>query len=236
MTKTKAVAVRRRTPVVNLSGKMKTGNKGEKKRKRMRTERREGGKQAAAVVRAARTGQENCEMRKRSLAVTMTVMTTSPRTQLGAAGKRAVEVTMKEATEEAAGVAVPLQHTVTAAVTTQRPGRRAEVEAREAQTPVMPVTVNKICGPDSMEIWPLIFSVRSVPNMAALCCCCPFYTSSIWGCSLLMITNIKFNLCARCSLLLDWVHLSLLQFLFVDLAHAPVAVCTSFLCFCLSDI
>lgn len=148
MTKRRAAAVRPRTLVVNLRGKTKTGNKGQKKRKRMWTEGNGGGRQAVAEARAAKKGPENCETRKRSSAVTTTAMTTTLRTQPGAAGTRAAGARTKEGTEEAAGVAVPLQHAATAAVTTQR-GLRVEVEVREAQIPVMPVTVNKICGLDS---------------------------------------------------------------------------------------
>lgn len=155
-TKRRAAAVRRRTPAVNLRGTTKTGNKGQKTTKRMRTGGNGGGRRAAAEARAARIGPEYCETRKRSSAATTTVTTTSPRTQPGAAGTRAAAVTTKEGTEEAAGVAVPLQHAATAAVTTQR-GLRVEVEVTEAQIPVTPVTVNKICGSDSkvMAIYPI---------------------------------------------------------------------------------
>lgn len=122
MRKTRTAAVRQRTLVVNLRGRMKTENKEEKMR--MRTEARGGGKQVAVEARAVRRGPEKCETRKRSSAVMMTAMTTSPRTQPEAAGRRAAEVRTKEGTEVAAGAAVPPQHTATAAVTIQKPRLR----------------------------------------------------------------------------------------------------------------
>lgn len=157
MIKRRAVAVRQITLVVNLRGKMKTRNTGEKmRRRRMTTDESEVGRQVAAVVKVARRGPEKCGMRKRSSGVTMTATTMNPRTQAEAAGRREVEARMREGTEGTAGVAVLLQHAVITAVTTRR-GLRVEVEVREAQTPVMPVTVNKICGLDSMIIVAYLF-------------------------------------------------------------------------------
>ena len=145
MRKRRAAAVRQRTLVVNLRGKVKTMNRVEKMKKRMRTELKGRGRKAPAVVRVARRGPEKCEMRKRSLAVMMTAMTTSQRIQPGAVGRKAVIVRMKGRTEGPVEVAVLLQLTATAAVIIQRRMLKVEVEVREARTPVMPVTVNKAC-------------------------------------------------------------------------------------------
>lgn len=195
MIKKRAVAVRQRTLVVNLRGKMKTRNTGEKmKRRRMRTDESEVGKQVAAEVKAVRIGPEKCGMRKRSSGVAMTAMTMNPRTLAEAAGRRAVEARMKEGTEETAGVAVPLQHAVITAVTTQR-GLRVAVEVREAQTPVMPVTVTKISGPDRRIMAAHLFWMFSSKHCSVTLSLTPDPDiSSVWGCSVSMVGNIPLKM------------------------------------------
>lgn len=161
MRKRRTAAVRQRTLVVNQRGRMKTRNK--EKKKRMRKEGREGGKQVAAEARAARREPEKCETRKRSSAVMTTATTTNPRTPAGAAGRRAAEVRTKEATEAAAGAAVPPRHTATAAVTIQRLRLRAEAEVRGAQTQVTPVIANEICSPGAMLTATYLMCVQRYP-------------------------------------------------------------------------
>lgn len=150
MRRRRAAAVRLRTLAVNLTGTTKTAIKGETMTKRTKTEGREGGRPAPVEVKAAKREPERCETRRRSSEATTTATTTSPRTRPGAAGTRAAGARMKVGTEEAAEAAVHLRHTATAAVTAQRPGLRVEVEATEAPSPVMPVTVIKTCGLDSL--------------------------------------------------------------------------------------
>ncbi len=193
MTKTRAAAVRQRTLVVSLRGRMKNGNKGEKTRRRMRTEGSGGGRRAPAEARAARRGPEKCGTRRRSSAATTTATTTSPRTQPGAAGTRAAEARMREGTEEAAGAAVPLQHAATAAVTTQR-GLRVGVGVTEAQIPVTPVTVNKICGPNSRVVAAHLICMFSYKH-GSVTLSLTLILAQSGAVVFLMIANIKLNLC-----------------------------------------
>lgn len=148
MRKRRVAAARQRTLAVNLREKVKTRSKVEMRRRRMRTEGKGGGRPAVAGVKAAKRGPGKCGTRKRSSAATTTATTTSPKP--GAAERRAVKARMKETTEEAVGVAAPLQHTATTAATTQRRVLRVEVEVRGLRTPATPVTVNKLCRLESV--------------------------------------------------------------------------------------
>lgn len=154
------MAAREIISAVTLRGKMMNRNK--EMKMRMKTEGSKEGKQAAVVARAARSVQEKCEMKRRSLAVTMTVTTMSPRTQPGAAEMRAAAVRTKEEIE-AAGVVAPPLRTATAAVVIQSHMLKVEVAVSEAQIPLMAVTVNSICALDCFEMasLPIFFQLHT---------------------------------------------------------------------------
>lgn len=171
MRRIREAAVRRRTRPVTQKERTRSTERMMRTKTMMtsRTKIRDKEMLVAAEVKVVRKERERCETRRRSSAVTTTVTTSRRKTQkpevaeMKAAAVRTKERTGAEA-GAAAGVAVRRPLTVTVAVSIQRAEVRAGagVGVKEAQTPVTPVTVNKVCGRYDSVSYLYIFNFQTV--------------------------------------------------------------------------
>lgn len=106
------------------------------------------------------------------------------------------------------------------------------MEVREAQTPVMPVTVNKACGPDNIVMATFLTCMFSTKlGRVALLLTVISILAQSWD---VVSYDRKYQEKYVCRM--PQTFFFSVQFLIVDLTLAPVAIRTPIFCFCLSDI